>query len=264
MKILLLDPEESEPDSKNKIYKISALIKQLGHEVIESKANKAFYEKVISEKPDVVFNLASIYSLGNCNLIPAILEIADVRYTGSGLLGLSLARSYTKLFALLLQSGIPLDPFIISKVKVGVGHNHLRYPLRLLRDGCCQNTVVSNNLELKRAIKSIPQQGDIVLQECSPDSTKNIFLCNSLVFPANAESRFVNPASEVYHLIEARGIVRLDFRDSDRAPLTGIEISPDPLGEQLLEKARLSGWDEKRIIQLMIDQAGRDRDKTMP
>ena len=53
-------------------------------------------------------------------------------------------------------------------------------------------------------------------------------------------------------------------KESSRAALTGIEISPDPLGEQLLEKARLSGWDEKRIIQLMIDQAGRDRDIAMP
>jgi len=264
MKILLLDPEESESDSKNKICKISSLIKQLRHEVVEYKANKAFYEKVISEKPDVVFNLASIYGLGNSNLIPAILEIADVRYTGSGLLGLSLARSYTKLFTLLLQSGIPLVPFIISKVKVSMGDNHLRYPLRLFRDGCCQNTVVSNNLELKRALKSIPQQENIVLQEYSPNSIKNIYLCNSWIFPANTESRFINLAREVYRLIEARGIVRFDFRDSYRAALTGIEISPDPLGKQLLEKARLSGWDEKRIIQLMIDQAGRDRDIAMP
>ena len=55
MKILLLKPEETEPDSKNKIDKITSLIKQSGHAVVEYKANKAFYKNVIDEKSGCSF-----------------------------------------------------------------------------------------------------------------------------------------------------------------------------------------------------------------
>jgi len=258
VKILLLEPAESEPDSTAKTQKIHFLLKQLGYEVVEQSFSAALYETVKTEKPDVVFNLASIYEWNKTNLIPAILEIADVRYTGSGMLSLSLARYPTKLFPLLYKSGVTVVPFKIMKAGSAIQSNKLHYPLNLRPDGSRHNLALANVKELRGALKELPSQEELVLQEHIDGEMVNLYILDSVPFPSLLNEPYLAPAIKAYQLIEARGLVRFDFIMSDEPLLSKIEVSPDPLDKKLLQVAAVAGWNEEKIIQSLVEHAGRD------
>ena len=113
MKIVVLEPAEPDSTGAKKIEKINALLESSGHEVLRQTADNGMVAFLLKSAPDVVFNLASIYGWKRTNLVPAVLEIAGVCYTGSNLLSLSLARNYTKRFPLLLASGVPMVEFAV-------------------------------------------------------------------------------------------------------------------------------------------------------
>ena len=101
MKIVVLEPAEPDSTGAKKIERICSLLESSGHEVLRQTADSGMYAALLQSAPEVVFNLASIYGWKRTNLVPAVLEIAGMRYTGSNLLSLSLARNYTKRFPLL-------------------------------------------------------------------------------------------------------------------------------------------------------------------
>ena len=115
MKICLLEPRNAcaKRGAANKQTQTRGLLEQLGHQVVEIACSRMLYSELRKLHPDVVFNLASGYGIEDGHLIPAIIEMAGFRYTGSGVLALSLGASYARLFPLLLSAGIPLPPFRI-------------------------------------------------------------------------------------------------------------------------------------------------------
>jgi D-alanine-D-alanine ligase-like ATP-grasp enzyme len=258
VKILLLEPAEPDPDSTDKTNKICILLKQLGYEVVEIPCNVALYENVIREKPEIVFNLASIYEWNKTNLIPAILEIAGVRYTGSGILALSLVRNFTKLFPLLSETGIRVAPYQILKAGSTILNTELRYPLNLYLDGTWRNLVLANEIELKSALQGLPPQTELVLQERRDGEVVSQYILDSTPFLSSLTEPYWTPALKIYQLMEARGLVRIDFIKSDEPLMTGIEVAPDPLDEKLLQRAAQAGWDAEKIIQTLVEHAGRD------
>ncbi|MGV8026157.1 MAG: hypothetical protein AB2L18_06345 [Anaerolineaceae bacterium] len=259
MKILLLEPAEPDPDSTVKTKQIFIILKQLGYEVVELTLNSDLYEIVMREKPDIVFNLASIYAWNKTNLIPAILEIDDVRYTGSGMLGLSLVRNFTKLFPLLSETDIRVAPYTIIKAGSDMPNAELRYPLKLYTDGIRQNLVLANDLELKNALQALPPQTEIVLQEQKTGEILSQYILDSTPFLFSLKEPYWTFALKAYQLIEARGLVRFDFLQTSDPLLVGIEVSPDPLEEKLLQQAAQAGWDAQKIIQALVEHAGRDQ-----
>ena len=259
MKILLLEPAEPDPDSTVKTHQIFDLLRQLGYEVVELTLKTDLYENVMREKPDIVFNLASIYAWNNTNLLPAILEIAGVPYTGSGMLGLSLVRNFTKLFPLLSESGIRVAPYTITKTGSTIPNTELRYPLNLYIDGTRHNLVLANDLELKNALQALPPQTEVVLQEHRHGEVLSQYILDSTPLLSSLTESYWKPALEIYQLMEARGLVRIDFIQSDEPLMIGIEISPDPLDEKLLQLAAQAGWDAEKIIQTLVEHAGRDQ-----
>jgi D-alanine-D-alanine ligase-like ATP-grasp enzyme len=259
VKILLLEPAEPDPDSTVKTHQVFDLLKQLGYEVIELPLKTDLYENVMREKPDIVFNLASIYAWNNTNLLPAILEIAGVPYTGSGMLGLSLVRNFTKLFPLLSESGIRVAPYTIIKTGSTIPNIELHYPLHLYIDGTRHNLVLANDLELKNALQALPSQTEVVLQEHRHGEVLSQYILDATPFLFSLTESYWKPALEIYQLMEARGLVRIDFIQSDEPLMIGIEISPDPLDEKLLQLAAQAGWDAEKIIQTLVEHAGRDQ-----
>jgi D-alanine-D-alanine ligase-like ATP-grasp enzyme len=259
MKILLLEPSDEEPDSTGKIKKIRVLLKQLGHQVMECKFNPALYETAVVGKPDVVFNLAGAYEWEKTNLIPAILEIVGVRYTGSGMLALSLVRNPTKLLSLLHKSGIPVVPFKIIKAGDDLGNNNLKFPLVLRRDGSQDQQVLADLKAVKGALEKLPGQEELVLQEHNNSGTASLFILDANSFPISQNTPELELALRAYQLIEARGLVRFDFIDSDQPLLAGIEVSPDPLDEILLKDAKKAGLNEEKVMQALLEHAGRDQ-----
>lgn len=258
MKIVLLEPMEPDSPDTKKINRIRVLLESKGHEVLRQIADKSLFASVVKHKPDVVFNLASIYSWRKTNLIPATLEITGVRYTGSGLLGLSLVRNYTKLFPLLLAAVVPMEPFVIAKVGNTALPDGFHFPLTLFCDGARNDLVIKTLSELKKSLKYHTAFEDVVLRETVIGKKVSLYILGSSPFLSSGHSECLDPALKAYQLLEARGLARFDFVKSDRTYLSEIDLSPDPLDERFLQLAADHGLDEVKILQLLLEHAGGD------
>jgi D-alanine-D-alanine ligase-like ATP-grasp enzyme len=258
MKILVLEPAEPDDAEVDKTGRVLSILNQLGHEVLEALPDALLYEQVIKRKPDVVFNLASAYEAEKANRVPVVLEIADVSYTGSGILGLSLNRFYNLLFPLLAASGVQTVPFKVMKAGQFTHPDGLGYPLTLFREGARLGQVLENEDELKTAMRVIAPREDVIVFGFVKGEKESLFILDSIPFLTSSNSPCLEPALKTYALIEARGLARFDFVRSDSMLLSGIDSAPDSLGEQLLRDAAAAGWDEERLIQYMVEHAGRD------
>jgi D-alanine-D-alanine ligase-like ATP-grasp enzyme len=213
---------------------------------------------VLKNMPDVVFNLASIYGWERTNLIPAILEIAGVSYTGSNLLSLSLARNYTKRFPLLLASGVPMAAFAVVKAGNAAIPDGFHFPLTLYCDGVYNEIVINTKTELNKAIKNFPVNEDLVMQEVVNGEKTSVYILDSATFLSTDHTELFDYASKAYQLLEARGLARFDFVYSGSTFLDEIDLSPDPLDENFLRLAADQGVDEIEILQSLLEHAGSD------
>ena len=232
-------------------------MKRLGYEVVERECNKFLLTNVRKDEPDVVFNLSSIYAWDKTHLIPAILEIAGVRYTGSGILGLSLARHYTKLFPLLFNSGIRVPAFAVLTAGNPLPDG-LRYPLTLLREGLRGALSLRNAEDLDRTLDLFPAGEEVLLLEQMAGERVSLFILDRSSFPSAGDQPYLATAQKAYDVMEARGLARFDFIRSDEPILERIEIAPDPLDEQFLQTAASAGWDEDRVLQSLVQHSGLD------
>jgi D-alanine-D-alanine ligase-like ATP-grasp enzyme len=232
-------------------------LKRLGYEVVERGCDKSLLANVRKDEPDLVFNLSSIYGWDKANLIPAVLEIASVRYTGSGILGLSLARNYTKLFPLIFNSGIRVAAFAVITAgnPAAVG---LRYPLTLLRDGLQCGLSLRNTEDLERTLDLLPAGEEVLLLEQVAGEQVSLFILDRSPFPGAGDPLYLAAAQKAYDILEARGLARFDFIRSDEPVLERVEIAPDPLNELFLQTAALAGWDVDRLLQSLVQHSGRD------
>ncbi len=233
-------------------------MKLLGYEVIEQDCGPALYERVRRDHPVVVFNLSSIYGWEKTNLVPAVLEIAGVRYTGSGMLGLSLARNYTRLFPLFLNSGIRVSPFHIIETRDSARLKGLHYPLRLYRDWEKYTIFLRNDNELSRILKKLPAHEKILLLNPTMGKRVSLFIFDNMPFLSTPGYSYLAPAQKAYRILEAKGLARFDFIQGSQPVLVRVEIAPDPLDEELLHEAALAGWDAGHLLQLLVEHAGND------
>ena len=258
MKIFLLKPSAETPAVNLKIGRIKAILNQSGYGVVEQCLSKDFFSQIIAEKPDVVFNLAGIFEWENTSYIPAILEIAAVPYTGSGFLALSLSRNPSKLLPLFEKSGVRLPPYKVMPAAQAIATHGLRFPLDLHRDGCPENISLSDDQALINTLRKLPQDEQITLREHPHDKIRSVFIINSIVLPNSTDPSLLSPALTAYRMLEARGLMRLDFTLGNEPLLISINASPDPLDDSFLKAAASAGWDEKKTILTLIKHAGRD------
>ncbi|MGC8894032.1 MAG: D-alanine--D-alanine ligase family protein [candidate division WOR-3 bacterium] len=89
-------------DQEVTIKAIASAIEQLGHEPLLLGGGRGFLERVLSDPPDLVFNIAEGYGTRSREAhIPAILEFLGIPYTGSDplTLALTLDKEMTKIVA---------------------------------------------------------------------------------------------------------------------------------------------------------------------
>ncbi len=259
MKIVVLEPEEPDSTDAKKIDRIGALLESSGHQVLRQKADSGMYSFLLKSAPDVVFNLASIYGWERTNLVPALLEIAGQRYTGSNLLSLSLARNYTKRFPLLLASGVPLAEFKVMKAIEAQIPAGFDFPLTLYCDGVYDEITIHSPAELKSALKDYPPREDLVLQKMISGQRTSIYILDATPFLPPENRACLELALKAYALLEARGLARFDFIEcGDTFYLDEIDLSPDPLDEAFLQEAAMHSLDEAAFLEQLLRHAGQD------
>jgi len=233
-------------------------LKQLGHEVAELKCSPSLYGSIRQDSPDIVFNLSGVYGGDKTNLIPAVLEITAVPYTGSGILGLSLAQNYSKLFPLLSNAGICVPDYHILEAGSAVLPRGIHFPLLFFRDGASCGLLINDLQELKDALGRLPKQEEVLLLEQAAGEKLSVFILDNRPILKTTREAYLKPALAAYRLLEARGLVRFDFIVASEPILVGIDIAPDPLEDSLLQTAAEAGWNECRLFQSLLDCAARD------
>ena len=258
MKICLLEPRDSRANSGDVKWQVQIrrLLEQLGHQVVETSCNAMLYAELRRQHPDVVF-----YDTGEGHLIPAIIEMAEVRYTGSGALTLSLGTRYARLFPLLLSAGIPLPPFRI--VEQTDGRHDLLYPLVLYRDRGCTGSVVADGKALSDLLHLAgPDEKLLLVEQVKGRKVALFALGQEPLFPPR-ESEVCSLVKRTCQLIEARGLVRFEFVWADTPTLVNIDVAPSPLDTELLRQACSVGWHEHELLRMLLEHAGRDSDASV-
>ncbi len=260
MRICLLEPGDSHTRAgiENRQEQIRDLLEQLGHQVVEVSCSSKLYEGLRRQNPDVIFNVSSIYGNGDAHLVPAIIEIAGLRYTGSGVLALSLGREYVSLFPLLFSAGIPLPPFRALEAEEVNSQDDLHYPLMLYRENGYQSSLVTGDEALSDLLVVASPHEKLLLVEQVTGRKITVFVLDQQPLFYPLEEEFCALVKRAYQLIEARGLARFDFVWADGPVLVDIDVAPDPLGRELLLQASSAGWDEMGLLQVLLEHAGRD------
>ncbi|HBO83626.1 MAG: D-alanine--D-alanine ligase [Deltaproteobacteria bacterium GWC2_42_11] len=100
------------------------------HEVVLIEADKEGYQKLVKEKPDMVFNIAEgINGRNRESHIPAMLEMLGIPYTGSGPLTLGICLDKARAKEILSYYNIPTARFFVSHSALSAQHSALSFPL---------------------------------------------------------------------------------------------------------------------------------------
>ncbi|HEY5957986.1 MAG TPA: GNAT family N-acetyltransferase [Polyangiaceae bacterium] len=256
MKVCLLGPGHALAGwgDEGRPAQIRLLLEQLGHEVVALACSRTLYAALRRQQPDVVFNCAVPSDADKEHLVPAILEIAKLRYTGAGLLALSLGRNYVRLFPLLASVGIPLPPFRVVESEQ-VKHQPLAGPVVIYRDGEYSGTLVSSSEALTALLVSAaPHEKLLLVEQPNHRRVTRFALGQEPLFPPITEE-LGSLVKKCCELIEARGLIRFEFALADKPMLVSVDVAPDPLDTELLRQAASVGWQAPELLQALVEHA---------
>ena len=175
-------PEEEEPDSSS--WKSSPGIQGLDnyaewddestvndlidtlakyHEVIPIEADVNAYDKLRKYRPDIVFNIAEgVFGASRESIIPAMLEMLKIPYTGSDPLTLGLCLDKARAKEILAYRRIPTAKFSVIKSWPLNGQlRHMSYPLFVKplfegsSKGIWMDALVNDHAGLKSAVEKV-------------------------------------------------------------------------------------------------------------
>jgi [ribosomal protein S18]-alanine N-acetyltransferase len=262
VKICLLEPRDvhAKRAAEDGQSQIRRSLEQLGHQVVELSCNPTLYAELREQHPDVVFNAPSVYGTGQGRLVPAVIEMAGLRYTGSGVLALSLGAKYAQLFPLLFAAGIPLPPFRVLEVGQPSSLHDLRYPLVYYGNNGPPGSAVATEAALSDVVRLACPHAEGLLVEQVKGRKVTIFALDQVPLFHLVENEVRSLVKETCQLIEARGLTRFDLVWADTPTLVSIDVAPDPLQRELLRQASRAGCNEKKLMQMLLERAGRDSD----
>lgn len=122
--------DEAEYDSPFTVDSIATAMESFGHEVVKLEATPDLLTRIGAAKLDVAFNMAEgIRGRGREALVPAILELLDIPYTGSDptTLAISLDKALAK--RVVREAGVPTPDFFVMESAQDPIPKHMRFPL---------------------------------------------------------------------------------------------------------------------------------------
>ncbi len=144
---------------------VNDLIETIGkyHEVIPIEANMDAYEKLRRSRPDLVFNLAEGYhGVSRESLIPAMLEMLRIPYTGSDPLTLGLCLDKSRAKEILAYHRVPTAKFSVLKAWPLNGQlRHMDYPMFVKpisegsSKGIWMDAIVKDRTALKKTVEKV-------------------------------------------------------------------------------------------------------------
>jgi D-alanine-D-alanine ligase len=151
----------AEWDDTETIEAVKNAIKKIGHEVILIEADESAFEKLKSERPDIVFNIAEgSGGAARESYIPAMLEMLRIPYTASDPITIGICHDKSRCKEILTHHNIPTPSFFITDSIVN-GYPHFKFPgfVKPLHEGSSKgiynSCVVRNKKELNREVSRI-------------------------------------------------------------------------------------------------------------
>jgi D-alanine-D-alanine ligase len=156
-----LSDKYAEWDDADTINAVKSAIEKAGHDVILIEADEFAYEKLKSERPDIVFNMAEGYG-GSAreSYIPAMLEMLGIPYTASDPVAIGICHDKSRCKEVLSYYKIPTPSFFITGASVN-GYPKVKFPsfVKPLHEGSSKgiynSSLVRNRAELNREITRI-------------------------------------------------------------------------------------------------------------
>lgn len=130
-------PEEGEPpdshaelDSESTVLAVAEALKAYGHDVCLIEGDDSAYLKLLSTRPDIVFNMCEgLKGESRESHIPSILEMLGIPYTGSGVLTLAITLDKPVTKKILAYHGIPTANFRVFESESDIDVDGLEFPL---------------------------------------------------------------------------------------------------------------------------------------
>ena len=167
----------AEFDDIETIDSIRKAIESAGYDVVLLEADNNFVEKVKASNVDFVFNIAEgFYGDSRESHVPAILEMLNIPYTGSGVLTQSITLNKSKKKEILKYYNIPTPNFQVFKNAHQKINFNLQFPLIVKPDaegssvGITNDSLVYDNNSLKKQVSFINKnynQNALVEEYCN-------------------------------------------------------------------------------------------------
>lgn len=153
------EERESEFDDISTITAIKEAIVALGHHVTLLEADERFYDRLKKQHIDLVFNIAEgLHGESRESHIPAILEMCQIPYTGSGICTQAITLNKSRKKEILGYHKIPTPQFQLFKSKTEKKDPRLKFPLIVKPNaegssvGITNASLVFNESQLKKQI----------------------------------------------------------------------------------------------------------------
>jgi lysine 2,3-aminomutase len=152
----------AEFDDISTINAIKRAIESGGHEVVLLEANKYFAEKIRKSRVDFVFNISEgMNGESRESHVPAILEMLNIPYSGSGVLAQAVTLNKSRMKEILHYHNIPTPRYQLFKNGNKKLRPDMRFPL-LVKPNCegsskgiVNDSIVMDNESLKKQIRYI-------------------------------------------------------------------------------------------------------------
>ncbi len=121
----------TEKDAEKDAAVVAAYLEKIGIKAFLYPGNSSLTDNLKKDKPNMVINLVDSIE-GNeslCSVIPATLELLDIPYTGTGILGMSLCANKFIIKKLFTQAGIPTAHYQLFNTPNDPIDPTLRFPL---------------------------------------------------------------------------------------------------------------------------------------
>jgi len=154
---------EAEFDSPKTIDAIASAIRARGHEVVLLEADRSLLTRITEAEVDLVFNIAEgIRGRGREALVPALLELLDIPYTGSDAATLAVTLDKALAKRLVREYGVATAPFFVMTSVDQPLPPELSFPLivKPVAEGSSKGVVATSVVHDDAALRAIV--GDIV------------------------------------------------------------------------------------------------------
>lgn len=156
-----LSDKYAEWDDAETIAAVKSAIEKAGHEVVLIEADETAFDKLKSERPDIVFNMAEGYG-GSAreSYIPAMLEMLGIPYTASDAVTIGICHDKSRCKEILAYYNIPTPSFFITDSVIN-GSPKVKFPVfvKPLHEGSSKgiynSCLVKNKTELNHEITRI-------------------------------------------------------------------------------------------------------------